>query len=159
MMYLQAFIESQNKKDLHIDNAVLDDYRFMLPDYAGIYFVFVGKAEKNGNFFRIPQPRLVYIGEAKDINGRHNNENGEPNHEHYQDFLNECKAGEDVVYAFAKIDSGPYSRKLIESALIYHFQPCINIKSKYTYRHKDTIINISSSIEFPFIGKIEVKQF
>lgn len=158
-MDLQTYIEIQNKKELNIDNAVLDDNRYLLPDYAGIYFVFVGKVNRNENGFRMTHPRLVYIGEAKDINDRHNDEYGDPKHEHYQDFLNACKEGENIAYAYAQVKAGPYTRMMIESALIFHFKPCINTKSKYTYRHRNTVIDITSSIEFPFTGQIEVEQY
>ena len=75
-----------NVKSICIDNAYLDKDRDRLPEQAGIYFVFVGKVEHRvDNTFRMEKPRLIYIGKAKDINDRHNNENGNPKHEHYPD--------------------------------------------------------------------------
>lgn len=154
-LYLQ---ESASRKLLHVENALLDSLRNELPDYAGIYFVFVGKASHDENGFRMSEPRLIYIGEAKDINDRHNNEDGTPKHEHYKDFASYLREGESIAYAFAPVNNGPFTRKLIESALIYHFQPPINIKSKYSFSHRRTIINITSNKEFPFNGEIIVEE-
>lgn len=159
MKDLRLFLqEAANHKELHIENAVLDDLRYELPDYAGIYFVFVGKVTRDANGFRMSQPRLIYIGEAKDINDRHNYEDGSPKHEHYDDFNSYLGEEECIAYAYAPLKNGPITRKLIESALIYYFKPPINIKSKYSFRHRKTTINITSDIEFPFDGEITVDK-
>lgn len=150
--------DAANQKELHIENAVLGDLRYELPDYAGIYFVFVGSVTQDENGFRMCNPRLVYIGEAKDIYERHNSEDGNPKHEHYNDFCKCLETGESIAYAFAPVKQGIFTRKLLESALIYYFQPPINIKSKYSFSHRKTVINITSDIEFPFDGEITVKE-
>ena len=150
--------EASNTKTLHIDNAVLDSNRWNLPDYAGIYFVFAGKLECEGDRqFTLNEARLLYIGEAKDIYSRHNDANGEPCHEHYKDFINALQTGEYLAYAFGRVTDGPYSRKMIESALIYQFQPIINDKSTKGYHHRDTEITITSEHDFPFRGKFIIK--
>lgn len=147
-----------NHKTIRVENAYLDNARTALPEYAGLYFVFVGKVEHyKDETFRMKEPRLVYIGQARNINSRHNKENGAPNHEHYQDFLDERMDGDEVAYAFAHV-SNLFDRLLIESALIYQLQPCINIKNKYHFTHHATRISIESDIEFPFIGATDIEQ-
>ena len=148
----------ENNKAIYIDNAILDKDRFYLPDYAGIYFVFAGKVETipEGGF-RMRSPKLLYIGMAKDINDRHNNEDGTPKHEHYDDFVSMKGVGEQIAYAFCSIHTF-VDRYLIESALIYKFQPPINIRQRYSYHHKKTNLTIESKIEFPFMGTHIIEQ-
>ena len=158
MKDLSIFVtEGLNKKSLHIENAVLDSFRYDLPVYAGIYFVFVGIPEKRENGFIIQHPRLIYIGEAKNIYERHNDEDGNPIHEHYEDFLKQLKVGEELCYAFAETNDGPYSRKMLESALIFYYKPIINEKSTKGYNHREMEITITSNHEFPYNGTILVK--
>lgn len=147
-----------NVKSICIENAFLDKDRMFLPDYAGIYFVFVGKVESlETGQFRMKKPRLLYVGMAKDINDRHNNQNGNPKHEHYDDFVANKDADEQIAYAFCPIKEFA-DRYLIESALIYQFQPPINIQQRYTYHHRKTRLTIESKIEFPYIGTFEIEN-
>jgi len=147
-----------NQKELHVENAFLDKDRMFLPEYAGIYFVFVGSVEHfHDETFKMKAPRLIYIGQAKNINSRHNADNGSPAHEHYEDFDNERGNGEEIAYAFAPVGN-LFDRLLIESSLIYQFKPCINIKDKYKFTHRPTRIKIESDIEFPYAGTHDVEQ-
>lgn len=147
-----------NNKTICIDNAYLDKDRIYLPDYAGIYFVFAGMVENSPEYgFRMRSPKLLYIGMAKDINDRHNKEDGTPKHEHYEDFVSMKGLGEQIAYAFCPISTFA-DRYLIESALIYKFQPPINIKQRYFYHHKKTRLTIESNIEFPFVGTYDIYQ-
>ena len=147
-----------NVKTICIDNAYLDKDRDCLPEEPGLYFVFVGKVEhRPDNSFRMESPRLIYIGKAKDINDRHNTENGSHKHEHYPDFLGEKGDDEEIAYAVAVIPEF-FDRRLIESALIYQFKPCINIKDKFSFNHRPTRISIESKIEFPYVGTFDVAE-
>lgn len=129
-----------------------------LPSEKGIYFVFVGKVIDDP-IFKMPELRLLYIGEAKDICDRHNYDDGTPKHEHYLDFYKACKEGEQIAYAYALLPGIEYTRKLIESALIYQFQPPINVSSTYTFNHRKTILQIDSepNMEFPLNGIFTVE--
>lgn len=157
MLGLEAYIKVTNTKEILIENAVLDLNRVNLPDYGGIYFVFTGIVEERENGFIIKHPTLVYIGKAKDINERHNDEKGNPIHEHYKDFMASLKSGEQICYAFARIDA-PYTRGLIESALVYQFQPIINIQLKQTYTHRAIHLVIKANHEFPYVGEWDINQ-
>ena len=147
-----------NIESISVDDAYLDKDRNLLPDYAGIYFVFVGKVEQgDADYFKVEKPELIYIGQAKDINARHNNEKGESIHEHYSDFLKYKGDDKDIIYAVTPIKELS-DRRLIESALIYKFNPPINIENKYSFNHRKTKLTITSKIEFPYIGKYEIEQ-
>ena len=150
--------EALNKKALYVENAVLDACRYELPAFPGIYFVFAGAPEKHEGGFVIHHPRLIYIGESKNIYERHNDDDGNPVHEHYTDFVSQLKEGEELCYAYARTTDGTFTRKMVESALIYHFQPIINDKSTKGYNHRDTEISISSKYEFPYIGTFHIKH-
>lgn len=145
---------------VEICGEVLDEERPFLPEFGGIYFVYAGPLSRGEGWFRIQPARLLYIGEAKSLYERHNDEYGNPIHEHYKDFVASLKQGETLVYAFARVPN-VYLRKTIESALIYNFQPPINIKQKQTYTHRDMhlSINVSSKdILFPLIGEYDIQQ-
>lgn len=147
-----------NIESISVDEAYLDKDRNDLPDYPGIYFVFVGKVEQiSTDTFQVDNPELIYIGQAKDINARHNKDNGDPKHEHYPDFLKYKGEDKEIIYAVTPIkDFG--NRRLIESALIFEFQPHINIADKYSFHHRKTRISISSKIDFPYTGRFEIEQ-
>ena len=67
--------------------------------------------------------------------------------------------GDDEQIAYACCPIGVFSdRFLVESALIYRFQPPINIKQRYSYHHKRTRLVIESKIEFPFVGTWDINQ-
>lgn len=147
-----------NIESISVDEAYFDKDRNLLPDYAGVYFVFVGKVEQiSTDTFRVDNPDLIYIGQAKDINARHNKDNGDPKHEHYSDFLKYKGEDNDIIYAVTPIKDF-WNRRLIESALIFEFQPPINIADKYSFHHRKTRISISSKIDFPYIGRFEIEQ-
>lgn len=147
-----------NIESISVDEAYLDKDRNLLPDYPGIYFVFVGTVKQKGeNTLEVDNPELIYLGQAKDVNSRHNKDNGEPKHEHYADFLKYKGEDKEIIYAVTPIRDFR-NRRLIESALIFMFQPPINIADKYSFHHRKTRITIDSSIDFPFIGKFEIEQ-
>lgn len=161
-MYINN-IKIPNEKHIHIVDAFLDRDRNYLPSEKGIYFVYVGKVIDDPyqlGRFKMLEPTLIYTGEAKDSCDCHNNDDGSPKHKHYPDFLTYKKAGFEIAYAFAILPGIEYTRKLIESALIYEFQPPINIKNKYSFNHRDTIIRIDleAYMEFPLNGRYLVKK-
>ena len=157
MIGLEAYIQAANAKEILVENAVLDESRQNLPDYGGIYFVFSGKVDRFDGGFHMKAPKLIYIGKAKDINERHNDENGNPKHEHYNDFQALRGDGEEICYAFAKV-TAPYTRGLRESALVYQFQPPINIQLKQKFIHNDMHLIIKANHEFPYVGEWDINK-
>lgn len=109
-----------------------------LPSDPGVYVVSKGTLNQNG-FVSISE--IVYVGEAEDINSRHN----DSQHEHYNDFVKVCGGADHVWYSYTKVLGGETERKRVENALIYELQPKINSKGKQSFDYKKTTINSSGA--------------
>lgn len=104
----------------------------------GIYCVYVGKQNNN----TITPRKLVYIGETGDFRDRHYDKE----HEHHQDFLDECREGEEVFYNYA-VTTGitDADRVRVQDALIHELQPSINISATESFNHPDTIVIVKGN--------------
>lgn len=160
MSELYGKLFNPHYNSIEICGECLDRERFLLPEFGGIYFVYVGPLSQGEGWFRVQPARLLYIGEAKNIYERHNDENGNPIHEHYSDFEAYLQPEESIVYAYAPVGN-VYLRNIIESALIFHFQPPVNKKKRQTYTHRDMHLSIrvsNNEILFPLIGDYDIKR-
>lgn len=104
-----------------------------LPHVPGIYCVYEGILQIDKT---VLLDRIVYIGEAEDINKRHN----EKEHEHYKDFVRVCGGSDYVWYSAAEVQGGERERKRVENALIYKLQPELNDKGKDSFNYPKTTI-------------------
>ena len=129
-----------NMKIFNINfTGVLDDTeRNKFKREQGIYCVYVGSQNNK----TVTPRKLVYVGETGDFRDRHYDKE----HEHYQDFLDECKDGEEIFYNYA-VTTGftDTDRVRVQDALIYELQPSINTSSKETFNHPETIVNIKGN--------------
>lgn len=97
-----------------------------LPTYSGIYTVCAVSGCKC-----VARSRILYIGKAKNIHKRYN-EDGP--HEHMQDFLDQLLIGERLAYTTAPVDGRQLSK--VENALVYMQQPPINDGLTESYDHE-----------------------
>lgn len=104
----------------------------------GIYCVYVGTVSNN----KVTPKKLIYIGETGDFRERHYDKE----HEHYQDFLDECGFDEDIFYNYA-VTTGftTEDRVRVQDALIYELQPSINTLSTESFNHPKTVVNIKGN--------------
>lgn len=109
-----------------------------LPKYGGIYAVFVGKYNRLTD--RVSIRELIYIGEAGNINDRHQN------HEKQSDFDSELQKDEILIYA---ICNHAEDRVRIQDAIIYKIQPKLNTAATVSFNHPQTILNITGTIYIP----------
>ncbi len=96
-----------------------DRQRDAFPHSSGIYLVYRGVwSEKERLFFC---HEIIYIGQATNLYERHHD------HEKHDLFLSQCRPGEIVFYSYALAPQEQLDQ--IESALIYHTRPILNINS------------------------------
>lgn len=121
--------------DINFTGLLDDSERDRFKREQGIYCVYVGKQDEK----TVTPRKLVYIGETGDFRDRHYDKE----HEHHQDFLNECRDGEEVFYNYA-ITSGyeEKDRVRVQDALIFELQPSINTSSTESFNHPKTIVNV-----------------
>lgn len=127
--------------DLNFKGYWQDKNKSGLPHVPGIYCVYKGTLRPDGT---VNLDKIVYIGEAEDINKRHN----EKEHEHYKDFVRVCGGVEHVWYNAAEVLGGEDERKRVENALIYKIQPEINDKGKDSFNYPQTTINSKGNHHF-----------
>lgn len=124
--------------DLDFNGYWQDKNKSGLPHVPGIYCVYKGTLQPGDT---VLLDKIVYIGEAEDINSRHN----DSQHEHYNDFVKVCGGVDHIWYSYAKVLGGETERKHVENALIYELQPKINNKGKQSFDYKKTTINSSGA--------------
>lgn len=109
----------------------LDRDKSGLPTYGGIYLVYccIYSAETN----RVTLNRLIYIGQSVNICDRVNN------HDRYEDFKAELKAGEILCYSYASV--APADMDVVENALIYMQKPKLNNDLKDSFNYPDSQFN------------------
>jgi len=111
-----------------------DKKKIGLPHVPGIYCVYKGNLQEDKT---VALDKIVYIGEAEDINKRHN----EKEHEHYKDFVRVCGGADHVWYSAAEVLGGEKERKRVENALIFRIQTEINDKGKDSFCYPETTMN------------------
>jgi len=118
-----------------------DKAKSSLPEVAGIYVVYKGTLTEKDT---VSLDKIVYIGEAEDINARHNDQE----HEHYRDFVRECGGADHVWYSCAAVSGGETERKRVEAALIFELQPKINTSDKDSFNYPTTVVNSTGRHEY-----------
>lgn len=102
----------------------------------GIYLVYVGTS-----FIYSSPRRLLYIGEAENIFHRLSC------HEKQRDWERYLQPGEVLLYSFARTATET-ERKMAEAALIYKYEPPVNIEFKYNYPFSTVAVRSSGAIDF-----------
>lgn len=115
-----------------------------LPHYSGIYMVYVCTYNKTKKMVTLK--KLIYIGQAEDLNRRINN------HEKDSDFLGQCKDGEQVCYAYAGVDKDDLD--IVENALIFLQKPILNVELKDEYKYESAVFRIDGACSL-----LKLKEF
>lgn len=91
-----------------------------LPSYSGIYMVYT--CSYNEKTQTVLLMKLIYIGQAQNINERINN------HEKKEEFEKELSDGQQLCYSYAEIEESDLN--IVENALIFAQKPPLN--TQYT---------------------------
>jgi len=104
-----------------------------IPPEGGLYCVYSCTYNKDNDTVAVN--KLIYIGEADDVNQRISK------HEKWQAWKSHLNSGEEVCFSTAHVDST--SRERIEAALIFKHKPPVNDDYKYSFPFDRTTILVS----------------
>lgn len=112
--------------ELDINDSCWEDAYGLVPNVAGIYFVYACFQGPDGRWF---SGDLVYIGEASDLKSRISQ------HANASDGTDNLHKGllaiyKKLWYTYAFFDGSESDRKLCEAALIYKHKPILNVQNK-----------------------------
>lgn len=103
-----------------------------LPHYSGVYIVY--RCKYNTVTDKVTLQEIIYIGQAEDLNERLNH------HEKYSNFLEACKTGEEICYAYANVSMDDLD--IIENALIFSQKPQLNSDLKNSFDYDNAAFTI-----------------
>lgn len=106
-----------------------------IPKNSGVYAVYVcryNKPEKEGEKGSVTLERLIYFGEAENVNERISD------HEKWPEWRKEVPRGSEICFSFAGVTSP--DRERAECALIFHHKPKCNDECKYSFPHEETTV-------------------
>lgn len=104
----------------------LDCKKATLPHCSGIYMVYRCTCDSTRR--KVSLKELIYIGQAEDLCERLNN------HEKYPQFLETCKIGEEICYAYANISMDDLD--IVENALVFVRKPRLNSELVDSFVHE-----------------------
>ena len=105
---------------------------------AGIYIVYVGKYHEEKD--TVSLHKLIYIGEAKDVQNRLSK------HEKWKKWKRYVSEGEILIFSVAGVDIPDSERA--ECALIYYCQPSTNDECKDEFSYDKTTIKSTGNCKF-----------
>jgi len=100
---------------------------------SGIYVVY--ECSYNSQTNKVSLKKVIYIGEADDVNDRI------ANHEKWPAWKRHCGTNNEPCFSFAPVIST--DRKRGEAALIYKHKPPVNEEYKYNFPFDDTTMSLS----------------
>ncbi len=124
--------------DLKFDGYYRDINKASLPSCSGIYCVYTCSYDPSEKMVSLK--KLIYIGQAEDINKRLSN------HEKYEDWKSYLKSGETLCYNYTSVSINDLDR--CENALIYKHQPIENTQCKKEFNYLQTTLNITGRSKF-----------
>jgi|SRR5450432_503261 len=119
-------------------NIVLEGYwreknKTGIPVYPGLFIVYETKFNADTN--TVTLIRLLYIGEAENLNNRI------LKHPKLDEWSKNIAAGNELSYSVARVETN--NRTRIKAALIYKFRPMLNIDFKDSFLYDATMILLS----------------
>jgi excinuclease UvrABC nuclease subunit len=106
-----------------------------IPCQAGVYCVYACRHDYARN--QVILGRLLYIGEAEDVNQR------VKNHEKWQEWKKALGIGEELCFSAARFESA--NRTRVEAALIFKHKPPLNDDYKDSFPFDRTTILITGA--------------
>ena len=118
----------------------LESHIASIPSDPGIYCVYACSFNEKTKTVIIN--KLIYVGEADDLNQRIKN------HEKWPDWRKALDFGEELCFSFAHFDSS--NRTRVEAALIFKHKPSLNDDYKDSFPFDKTTILLSGATELLF---------
>ncbi len=104
-----------------------------IPEESGVYCVY--ECTHNVSEKNISIHKLIYVGEADDVNDRI------ANHEKYEDWLKHVRRGNELCFSFGGV--GSTDRDRAEAAIIFHHKPSENVEYKNSFPFDKTTMSLS----------------
>lgn len=104
-----------------------------IPDKSGIYVVY--ECSYNAQSKTVSLKKVIYIGEAGDVNDRIEN------HENWPEWRDECGNNNQICFTFAPVKSPDRERG--EAALIYKHKPPVNEEYVNSFPFDETTMKLS----------------
>ena len=101
-----------------------------IPAKSGIYLVYVCRYNETED--KVTLDKLIYIGEAEDVNDRI------ANHEKWPEWRRYVPTGSEICFSFTDVASP--DRERAEAALIYHHKPPCNVEYVDSFPFEDTTV-------------------
>jgi len=99
--------------NINIDGYWRDEHKASIPQHSGIYFVYACEFDKNAK--TVSLKKLIYIGEAGDVNARL------ANHEKYPKWKKHLNGTQQLCFSTAPVLSA--DRERVEAAYIFSHKP------------------------------------
>ncbi|KAA6348169.1 hypothetical protein EZS27_004375 [termite gut metagenome] len=126
--------------NLEFEGFYRDAIKASLPAYSGLYFVYRGLRLKNEKgFYYCKLKELIYIGQAKNVNERVNEQRDD-----YPDWQGSLENDEILYFAVCKVDEDALDD--VEAACIYHAKPRFNKVNAQSYNGSSIHISSKGSI-------------
>jgi len=109
-----------------------------VPKKSGVYCVY--ECRYNEKEERISIKKLLYIGEAEEVNDRISN------HEKLKEWNKYVENGNTLCYSFSPVDTS--DRERVEAALIYKHKPLVNTEYKDSFPYDTTHIKTEGKNKF-----------
>lgn len=106
-----------------------------VPCYPGVYFVYEANYDKQSE--TITLHRLIYIGEADDVNQRISH------HEKYEEWKKYVDEGNELCFSAGKVEGD--MRKRVEAAYVYTHKPPVNTEFNDSFPFDETTVLSSGS--------------
>ena len=106
-----------------------------IPAKSGVYAVYVckyNKPEKEGAKGTVTLKKLIYIGEAENVNERISE------HDKWSDWRKQVSKSEEICFNFASATSP--DRERAECALIFYHKPTCNDECKDSFPYEETTV-------------------
>lgn len=123
---------------LKFDGYWRDEVKASIPKNSGIYCVY--ECTHNQEKKNVTIHRLIYIGEADNVNDRISN------HEKRDQWMNYVRSGNTLCYSFGSFPKTDRDR--VEAALIFKHKPPVNEEYKNNFPFDKTTISLSGEIKF-----------
>ena len=126
-----------NNYNLNFSGYWIDSSLESIPNQSGVYCVYTCTYNPLSN--QVNLKKLIYIGEAQNVNSRI------ANHEKWQTWNRQTSYGERICVSVAETN---FDRDRIEAALIHFHKPPLNTEYQNTFPFPDTTVGTSGTNAF-----------
>ncbi|MBA7493792.1 hypothetical protein ES702_04357 [subsurface metagenome] len=129
---------AERKFNIEFDGYWREKNKGSVPSRSGVYCVY--ECTYNADTDKVSIHKLIYIGEAGDVNKRI------ADHEKWDEWKEYVRSGNELCFSFAYVESSDRDR--VEAALIFKHKPPANDEYKDSFPFDKTTISSSGKTVF-----------